>query len=60
MSRFSPTHQFHPLCANHTNLTIPVIQMYTTTQTPVSQANCGSSSCGCGATCGCKPGECKC
>ncbi|EAU88363.2 hypothetical protein CC1G_05129 [Coprinopsis cinerea okayama7 len=29
-------------------------------QNPVNYNNCGSSSCGCGASCACKPGECKC
>ncbi|EIW64240.1 uncharacterized protein TRAVEDRAFT_25481 [Trametes versicolor FP-101664 SS1] len=27
---------------------------------PPKNKNCGSSSCNCGATCACKPGECKC
>ncbi|KAI1796010.1 hypothetical protein LXA43DRAFT_990562 [Ganoderma leucocontextum] len=26
----------------------------------VKDAACGSSSCNCGSTCGCKEGECKC
>nr|ABP02008.1 metallothionein [Ganoderma lucidum] len=33
--------------------------MYSTTDV-VKNAACGSSSCNCGATCACKPGECKC
>ncbi|KAK0483204.1 hypothetical protein IW261DRAFT_1605443 [Armillaria novae-zelandiae] len=31
-----------------------------TFETPVSQNGCGSTSCNCGASCACKPGECKC
>ncbi|KAF5324806.1 hypothetical protein D9611_004502 [Ephemerocybe angulata] len=34
--------------------------MISTTQTIVNSANCGSSSCSCGESCACKPGECKC
>nr|QNN26300.1 metallothionein 2 [Cystoderma carcharias] len=33
--------------------------MFAITQTPVSQA-CGGTTCNCGASCACKPGECKC
>nr|AUS94321.1 metallothionein MT1 [Suillus himalayensis] len=34
--------------------------MSTATEVPVSNNNCGSSSCSCGTSCQCKPGECKC
>ncbi|KIJ60168.1 hypothetical protein HYDPIDRAFT_117423, partial [Hydnomerulius pinastri MD-312] len=43
-----------------TRFSIRPIIMNTVTSVPVSQNNCGSSSCGCGSTCQCKPGECKC
>nr|AHI43933.1 metallothionein 1 [Laccaria bicolor] len=33
--------------------------MISTINVPVSQT-CGSSSCNCGESCACKPGECKC
>ncbi|KAJ7152641.1 hypothetical protein C8R43DRAFT_1003126, partial [Mycena crocata] len=45
----------------NTKSPIPIsFTMFSTTQVPVSQANCGNASCGCGDTCGCKAGECKC
>nr|AAS19463.1 metallothionein [Paxillus involutus] len=34
--------------------------MNTITSVPVNFNNCGSNSCGCGSSCACKPGECKC
>ncbi|KAL7283283.1 hypothetical protein ACG7TL_002712 [Trametes sanguinea] len=33
--------------------------MYSVVDTPKNAA-CGSSTCNCGETCGCKAGECKC
>nr|AHA31882.1 metallothionein [Russula atropurpurea] len=29
-------------------------------QNPVNEHHCGNSSCTCGDSCQCKPGECKC
>nr|AGO04615.1 metallothionein 2 [Amanita strobiliformis] len=34
--------------------------MQSESQSLVSFANCGSNSCNCGASCACKPGDCKC
>ncbi|THG95332.1 hypothetical protein EW026_g6299 [Hermanssonia centrifuga] len=34
--------------------------MFTTVAVPKNAQGCGSAACNCGATCQCKPGECKC
>ncbi|RDX48273.1 hypothetical protein OH76DRAFT_1404846 [Lentinus brumalis] len=41
-------------------LSFGLASMFLQTADVTKNAACGSTTCNCGATCACKPGECKC